>query len=113
MSNIIKNGNQSQLQLLLERGIIEHMGRIVQGEVDSGIQEIVLKGIGDLLGLGLLSIPGGYSPEVCRLILEQNDVMKVIEGLKNGGNSQVAVLARKISNDDDFNNPNNNNENRE
>jgi len=96
LSNTIKSGNQRLLKVLLDHGIIEHMGKIIQGEGDQRIQEIVLKVIGDLLGLGLSNIPEGYSPDVCRLLLEQNNTMQVIKELRKNENPQIAELAFKI-----------------
>jgi len=96
LSNTIKSGNQRLLKVLLDHGIIEHMGKIIQGEGDQRIQEIVLKVIGDLLGLGLSNIPEGYSPDVCRLLLEQNNTMQVIKELRKNENPQIAELAYKI-----------------
>jgi len=96
LSNTIKSGNQRLLKVLLDHGIIEHMGKIIQGEGDQRIQAIVLKVIGDLLGLGLSNIPEGYSPDVCRLLLEQNNTMQVIKELRKNENPQIAELAYKI-----------------
>jgi len=96
LCNTIKSGNQKLLKLLLDHGIIEHMGKIIQGEGDQRIQEIVLKGIGDLLGLGLSNIPEGYSPDVCRLLLDQNNTMQVIKELRRNENPQIADLAFQI-----------------
>ena len=93
---MIKSVDQEQRKILLKRGIIEHMGRIIKGELDERIQEIVLKGILDLLDLGVSGISGGYSQEKRWLIFEKNDVMEVIEGLRSSDNSQVAELAGKI-----------------
>ena len=96
LNNGIKNGNQGQLEILFERGIIEYMGRFIQEEGDVGMQELGLRGIFEILSLQGERVPEGFSKGAFKMMLEENNVMRMIEGLQDHMNSEIVGFVNKI-----------------
>jgi len=96
LSNAIKNGNQGHLEILFSRGIIEYLGRFIQEEGDVCMQELGLRGIVEILSLGAERAPEGFSKGALRIMLEENNIMRMIEGLQDHMNGKIVEMVHKI-----------------
>jgi len=96
LSNAIKNGNQGQLKILFSRGIVEYLGRFIQEEGDVCMQELGLRGIVGILGLEVERAPEGFSKGALRMMLEENNIMRMIEGLQDHMNGNIVEMVHKI-----------------
>ena len=82
----------------------------IQGEEDAKIQELALRGVLEISNLQAERVPKGFSKSAFRKIFEDNTpgIRELIEELQDNPNSEVAVLALKVtetlfqSDDDEF-----------
>ena len=81
--NALKNANQEQVRALIDKGMVEYFGKLLEEEGDMNIPGIGLRGIKEMLSTGA----------ICWSILEEeSNIMMAIERLQNSENLQIAEL---------------------
>jgi len=100
LGNAMQTADDRQLKILFDRGILQHMSKIIQCKEDQKSQEVALEGVATIFKRK--SFPEGYSPDVYRSILEQDPcVMEVIKEFSNSVKSEIVISAHEILDFDD------------